>query len=53
MNDKPRTSRLALHLPHTEFTLSARAAVVTKQSVTEFIIEAAVERAKRVLKQKT
>jgi uncharacterized protein (DUF1778 family) len=30
----------------------ARAALVAKQSVSEFIISAAMERAKRVLKQK-
>lgn len=51
MNDKP-TSRLHLHIPQEDATLVARAALVTKQNVSEFIISAAVERAKRVLKQK-
>ena len=52
MNNQPRTSRLHLHIPHEDATLIARAALVTKQSVSEFIISAAAERAKRVLRQK-
>jgi uncharacterized protein (DUF1778 family) len=54
MNNKPqpRMSRLHLHVPHEDATLIARAALVTKETVSDFIIAAAVERAKRVLKQK-
>jgi uncharacterized protein (DUF1778 family) len=52
MNNEPRISRLHLHIPHEDATLIARAALVTKQSVSEFIISAAMERAKRVLKKK-
>jgi uncharacterized protein (DUF1778 family) len=52
MASEQRTSRLHLHIPHESATLIARAAMVTQQSVSEFIISAATERAKRVLKQK-
>jgi uncharacterized protein (DUF1778 family) len=52
MRDEPRISRLHLHIPIRTPTLIAWAALVTKQSVSEFIISAAMERAKRVLKQK-
>jgi uncharacterized protein (DUF1778 family) len=49
---EPRISRLHLHIPHDDATLIARAALFTKQTPSEFIIAAAMERAKRVLKQK-
>ena len=52
MNNKPRLSRLHLHIPHEDATVIARAALVAKENVSQFIIAAAVERAKRVLKQK-
>jgi uncharacterized protein (DUF1778 family) len=53
MNDKPRRmSRFHLYIRHEDATLIARAALVAKETVSEFIIAAAVERAKRVLKQK-
>jgi uncharacterized protein (DUF1778 family) len=49
MNDK---SCMSVHIPHEDATLIARAAVATKQSISEFIVAAAIERAKRVLRQK-
>ena len=52
MNNKPLLSRLHLHIPHEDATVIARAALVTKESISQFIITAAVERAKRVLKKK-
>ena len=52
MNNKPRLSRLHLHIPHEDATVIARAALVAKEDVWHFIIAAAVERAKRVLKLK-
>jgi uncharacterized protein (DUF1778 family) len=42
---EPRISRLHLNILHEDATLIARAALVTKQSVSEFIISAAMERA--------
>jgi uncharacterized protein (DUF1778 family) len=44
MNDKPRTSRLHLHIPHDDATIIARAALITKETVSQFIIAAAVSR---------
>jgi uncharacterized protein (DUF1778 family) len=52
MNAEPRISRLHLHITHEDATLIVRAALVTKQTPSDFIIAAATERAKRVLKQK-
>jgi uncharacterized protein (DUF1778 family) len=42
MNNKPRMSRLHLHIPHEDATLIARATLVTKETVFEFIIASAV-----------
>jgi uncharacterized protein (DUF1778 family) len=52
MREEPQ-SRLTIRLPQAHATLIVRAAHVTKVSVHDFVIAAAVDRARSVLKAKT
>jgi uncharacterized protein (DUF1778 family) len=46
------TSRLVIRIPHADAVLIASAAAMANKRVSEFVIEAAIDRAKRILKQK-
>jgi uncharacterized protein (DUF1778 family) len=49
MNDK-RTSRIVLHVPQEDMVTLVQAARTSRVSIHDFVLQAAIERAKRVLK---
>jgi uncharacterized protein (DUF1778 family) len=50
MNNEP-TSRMVLHVPQEDMVRLVQAARVSKNNVHDFVLQAALERAKRVLRR--